>query len=153
MKSTITMVMIAGIMFFGFEGFAKTHAAAQNQQKKSTLGVAVCAKAGAAGTTGKVCIGTGGITVGSSKGVGFQSGASVTRGWDKSVTKCAGVSAGAGAKVYVNGGLNACLKNGKPVSQANGGVGVGIGPDGSGGAVYVQVSKTTPAAKAVVGAR
>lgn len=153
MKKTITMAMAAGIMILGFDGFAKTNAATQNKQSKGTLGVAVCVKAGAAGTTAKACIGTGGITVGSSKGVGFQSGASVTRGWDKSATKCAGVSAGAGAKVYVNGGINACLKNGKPVSQANGGVGVGIGPDGSGGAVYVQVTKTTSAAKTGGGAR
>ena len=152
MKSTITMVMIAGIMFFGFEGFAKTHAAAQNQQKKSTLGVAVCAKAGTV-VTGKVCVGTGGITFGTGAGPVVQVTKSTTLGWDKSVTTCTGLSAGGGSALYGTGGGSACLKNGKPVIQQTGGIGAGVGTDGAGAAVYVQVSRTTPLTKTSGGAR
>ena len=42
---------------------------------------------------------------------------------------------------------------GKPVIQQTGGIGAGVGTDGAGAAVYVQVSRTTPLTKTSGGAR
>ncbi|MCX6911102.1 MAG: hypothetical protein NTY01_24090 [Verrucomicrobia bacterium] len=109
--------------------------------KQPGVDVAVCAKAGI-GTSGKICIGTDGITTGMSAGQGVQIGGTSTKGWDGKTTTCSGISAGGGAKVYVTGGESICKKDGQMFEKKN--VGVGAGPDGFGGAVYVDIKKKTP---------
>ena len=130
----------------GWQAYKQAKRTARNlalqRLQRSGWSVRVCASGGAGGVNGKACVGTGGVSWGTSAGTGVSAGASSSVNWGGRRSTCTTVSGSGGKGAYGTGSGSVCRTNrGRTYTEVGGGGGVGAGTEGWKGAVTVEVHK------------
>jgi hypothetical protein len=127
--------------------FARGRAQAQQfaERHLQNMDASVSLSGGIGGVSGQLGVGTQGVTTGVSVGNAISVGRSVTRCWDGTRITTTHISGTIGNGTVITGCTGISRDDrGNMYREVGGGIGIGFGTEGCGGAITVEGSQSTP---------